>query len=266
MTGWVEFLNDDLTSISDQRAKEIGKLVTEKIVVVLRKQSLTVEDELKFAKSCGKVQSTAGEKGKHLSIADGVLRVTGKKNEYGEEGLFGHKAALDWHANQPSNVNRMPLIWLYGVEGTAGSRTSWINMIEAHKDLPNDLAEEIKDIEITLGYKRGSYSPSTFFKEHHHKDRPFKIVQTNTAGQTGLYFPFLQIFGMKGLGEEKFVELMEKLKSHVLQEKYIYHHNWQDGDVVISEQWLSVHKRWAFQKMDERVLHRIAFDYSKIDK
>lgn len=265
MTHWVETLSDNLANISDERAREIGKLVTEKMVVVLRNQNLTVEDELNFARRCGNVASTAGEKGKHLSIADGVIRVTGKKNKYGEEGLFGHKAALDWHCNQPSN-NRMPLIWLYGAEGTAASRTSWLNMVEAYKELPKDLYQEIKDIKITLGYKVGSYSTNKVFEEHHDTDNAFKIVQTNTAGYTGLYFPFLQIFGMKGVSENKFTELMEKLKAHVLQEKYMYHHDWQDGDVVISEQWLSLHKRWAFQKMEERVLHRIAFDYSHIYK
>ena len=52
---------------------------------------------------------------------------------------------------------------------------------------------------ITLGYKVDSYSPSKFFKEHHAKDRPFKLVNTNDACKTGLYFHFLQVFG--GLSE-----------------------------------------------------------------
>ena len=43
-----------------------------------------------------------------------------------------------------------------------------------------------------------------------------------------------------------------------------YDHYWEDGDVVISEQWLSIHKRWEFKRMSERILHRIAFDYSKV--
>ena len=36
------------------------------------------------------------------------------------------------------------------------------------------------------------------------------------------------------------------------------------GDIVLSEQWLSIHKRHEFNNMKERVLHRIAFDYSKL--
>ena len=85
-------------------------------------------------------------------------------------------------------------------------------------------------------------------------------MHTNDAGLTGLYFPFLQIFG--GLEPD----LFETLKNHVLKEEFVYHHDWEDGDVVISEQWLSIHKRWAFDKMDQRVLHRIGFDYSNARK
>ena len=57
---------------------------------------------------------------------------------------------------------------------------------------------------------------------------------------------------------------MKYITNHVTQEKYQYHHEWQDGDVVISEQWLSIHKRWRFEEMDKRLLHRIAFDYDRI--
>ena len=91
--------------------------------------------------------------------------MTGKKNEHGEEGLFGHTSALDWHANQASNENRVPLVWLYGVEGTEGSRTSWINNKLSYDRLPNDIKKEIQNKKITLGYKSGSYSSSKFFKE-----------------------------------------------------------------------------------------------------
>ena len=54
------------------------------------------------------------------------------------------------------------------------------------------------------------------------------------------------------------------LIEHVLQDKYRYDHHWKDGDVVISEQWLTIHKRHTFERMDKRILHRIAFDYEKV--
>ena len=75
----------------------------------------------------------------------------------------------------------------------------------------------------------------------------------------------LKLFSFAIKYEEAFNYTMEKLKSHVLKDKYRYDHDWDDGDIVLSEQWLSIHKRWQFENMKQRVLHRIAFDYSKVD-
>tara|TARA_B100002019_G_scaffold152542_1_gene131505 strand:- start:6086 stop:6922 length:837 start_codon:yes stop_codon:yes gene_type:complete len=269
---WVVSIEDfDIRTATEYEAKEIGKHILSNMVVVLRGQELTPEQEVEFCSKIGTCQyiidpskPVEGQRTEHLAVGNHILRVTGQKNDKGEEGLFGHTSALDWHANQASNYERDPLIWLYGVEGTAGSKTSWINNIESYKALPEEVKEEIKDITITLGYKSGSYSPSKFFVEHHSEDKPFKLVHTNDAGHTGLYFPFLQIFGMPGKTEEQFKDLMGRLTEHVLQPQFCYDHEWQDGDIVLSEQWLSIHKRWAFDKMDERILHRIAFNYDKL--
>jgi|694.fasta_scaffold139033_3 taurine dioxygenase len=264
--GWTVFINENLNDLSDQEIIEIGKLVVKNMVVVFKNQKLTPEQELNFCSKIGKYQYYPPdvERIKHIRVNDGILRVTGKKNEYGEEGLFGHKAALDWHANQPSNKQRSPLIWLYGVEGTKGSRTSWINNIRSYEDLPSDIKEKINNIKVYCGYKVGSYSNSRFFIEHIDKDNPVNLVQINKEGNKGLFFPFLQIFGFENYEEKEFKEIMNLLTDHILQEKYVYHHDWEDGDIVISEQWLSIHKRWPFEDMANRVLHRIAFDYSKI--
>ena len=258
LNNWAIKISDiDIKNLSKEQAQQIGRMVISNLVVVIKNQNLSEQDQLDFCDKIGDYQKSAHEKSKHIHLTNGILRVTGQKNQHGEEGLFGHTSALDWHANQASNKERKPLVWLYGVQGTKGSRTSWINNKLSYDKLPQDIKEKIKDKKITLGYKSGSYSPSKFFNDHHHEHVPFNLVHTNDAGLTGLYFPFLQIFG--GLEDD----LFETLKQHVLKDEFVYHHDWEDGDVVMSEQWLSIHKRWAFDKMDKRVLHRIGFDYSK---
>ena len=260
----IEVQDIDIKSATEKEAIDIAKMTISNMVVVIKNQKLTPDDEINFCQKIGNYQSTNNDRAKHINVRDGVLRVTGQKNKHGEEGLFGHTSALDWHSNQASNKDRKPLIWLYAKEGTKGSKTSWISMIEAYNKMPSTLKEKIKDVQITLGYKIGSYSNSKFFKEHHHKNIPFNLVHTNDAGQTGMYFPFLQIFGMVGKTNEEFESLMAELKEFVLEDRFRYDHLWEDGDIVLSEQWLSIHKRWHFDDMEKRVLHRIAFDYAKL--
>lgn len=275
----INYLNDwaiqiedlDIRTATKKEVFEIGKLTLSNMVTVFKNQDLQPEDEVAFCSKLGKCQfiidptkPKEGQRTEHLAVGNHILRVTGQKNDKGEEGLFGHTSALDWHANQASNYEREPLIWLYGVEGTKGSKTSWLNNIASYEAMSDELKEEIKDVKITLGYKSGSYSPSKFFVEHHATDKPFNLVHTNDAGKTGLYFPYLQILGMVGKTEEQFKDLMGRLIEHVTQPQFIYDHHWEDGDIVLSEQWLSIHKRWAYEKMEERILHRIAFNYENL--
>jgi len=264
--GWTVIIDNDIKSLSDEEIQQVARLCVSNMVVVFKNQKLTPEEELRICSVIGDHQCYPAnfERLKHIRLNDGILRVTGKKNDQGEEGLFGHTSALDWHANQTSNKDRKPLIWLYGVEGTIGSRTSWINNIVSYENLPEDTKNKIKDIKLYCGYKTGKYSTSTFFVEHINKENLMNLVQTNKEGKTGLYFPFLQIFGFDSYDEKDFRSIMDELIPHVLKPEFCYHHDWEDGDIVISEQWLSIHKRWEFEHMDKRILHRIAFNYNKV--
>lgn len=263
----MRFAKYDLSKANESVAHAIAEEVLDHGVIVFRNQNLTPDDEVRFCQmigECQQLQNKPGERGEHIAVNDHIIRVTGEKNQHGEPGLFGHTSALDWHANQASSYDRAPLIWLHGVKDTVGSCTSWIDMRQAYEDLSDKDKKRINKLHITLGYKTGSYSESDFFIEHHATDKPFPLVYTNEAGKTGLYFPFLQIFGIVEYEQPQFEETMDWLKEHVLQDKYRYDHHWQDGDVVISEQWLTIHKRWECDNMENRVLHRIAFDYSKV--
>ena len=115
---WTVIVRGRIQDLTDYEVTKIGSAVMTQMVVVFKDQDLTPDEELAFCRKLGKVQSTTHERTKHISLQDGILRVTGEKDKHGEEGLFGHVSALDWHANQPSNKKRMPLIWLYGKKGT----------------------------------------------------------------------------------------------------------------------------------------------------
>lgn len=269
--GWTVFVEDlDLGQATDQEAQEIGRLVAENTVVVLRGQKLTPRQEVDFCARIGNMEDLEprkdhlGFKGYILPDSDyRILRVTGELDEHGRPGLFGHVSDLDWHANQTANPWRHPIVFLYGDKGTVGSRTSWINNILSYNDLPEEKKQAFKDIKMINGYKQGAYSECHFGKpvDINFTFQP-NLVHTNNAGKTGLFFPFLQIHQIVGMSEEESVAFINELKAHVLQEKYMFHHEWQDGDVVLAEQWLGIHKRWRFENIATRVLHRICLDFA----
>ena len=263
--GWTLLINDQIKDFSDEQLKFVHRLLLKNTLVVFKNQNLTPEEEIRIVRVIGDPISTIQDKRvDDTTIIPGIIRVTGKKNKDGIIGLFGHKSTLDWHANRCSSPERKPLIWMWGERGMVGSRTSFINNIVTYQDLSEEIKERIKDKKVICGYKTGTYSESVQFKEHINRNWPIPLVYTNDAKQVGLYFPYHQILEMENTSEEEFNELKQLLIDHVVQEKYIYHHDWEDHDLLISEQWLSIHKRWAFEKMEDRVLHRIAYDYSNL--
>ena len=265
--GWTLTIQEDIKSLSVTQLHEVAKLCNRHYVVIFRDQNLTIQDQMRIASSIGTVKLDHGKdeaEKERILIEPGVIRVTGELNANGDKGLFGHDDELDWHTHHANAVRRYPFVWLYAVKGSAGSRTSWINQEMAYNDLSEDTKRKLDTIKYASGYKVGSFSNMAVAKEKINYENPISLVHTNKEGKKGLYFPFQQVYDIvEGTTREEWQELHKLLKDHCTQEKYIYHHAWQDNDLVISEQWLSIHKRWSFNGMKNRLLHRIAFDYDK---
>jgi taurine dioxygenase len=272
--GWtIEIEELDLRQATDEEINTIGQLINTNTVVVLRDQHLTYQEEIDIANRFGPVRQMSDHKrydGYHVEGSDRyVLRVSGGLDDQGRPGLFGHEEDLDWHCNDSAHDNRKPLIWLYGVSGTLGSKTSWINNILSYEALQQEDSEffnQIKNYQVVCGYELGRYSPIQMNDDAKAINPYFtpNIVHTNIAGKTGFYFSPLQVFYFVGMTEDESQPIIKKLQDHIIQERFMYHHDWQDNDLVLSEQWLGIHKRWYFEGIKQRTLHRIESDFSHI--
>lgn len=278
--GWTVILDDFnfATATQDDINQIACWLATNTLVVAHNQNHLTVDDELRIGGMFGNM--FRHDAIVHLPVYKSVMvpgsdnqinRVTGELDEHGNPGLFGHVDDLDWHCNRPGIPTRKPLVWLLGIKGTVGSKTSWTNNILAYDDLTDDVKNNIKDLKMVCGWKKGNYSEFDFGKAKGGVTEDFNevytpnIVHTNNGGKTGLFFPFLQFRNFVGYTEQESIEMLAPLRDHLLQDKYCYHHDWQDGDVILSEQWLGIHKRWKFDGMPTRVLHRIEVDFANTD-
>ena len=276
--GWTIQIEDlDLRRATDAEINTIGQLINTNTVVVLRDQYLTFKDEMNISGRFGYIRQMP-------EIPDGsafggfyvegsnryVVRVSGALDDHGRPGLFGHVTDLDWHCNDSAHDNRKPLIWLYSISGSVGSRTSFINNILSYETLQKEDPEffnQIKDLKVVCGYETGRYSPIKLNDKDKSVNPYFtpNIVHTNIAGKTGFYFSPLQVFYFVGMSEDESRPILEKLRDHIVQERFMYHHDWRDNDLLLSEQWLGIHKRWKFEGIGQRTLHRIegAFDHIK---
>lgn len=287
--GWTVLLGDfDFANATQAQANEIAKLISTNIAVVAqgpKVEAMTAEDEVRFCSMIGNMaemkQNTTF--GKSLAYgSDETLRkfhrVTGELNEEGHPGLFGHKEALEWHNNNPWDVTRKPIVWLRTIKGALGSRTSWTNHILAYEDMKKEDPEFVAELEAKkyrIVYGRHVSKVSHMFEYWHkqgfvdaleisYEKDALPLVFTNESGAKGFFCSFPSAYHIFGLTSEESFPILNKVWNFCMRDKYRYDHYWQDGqsEVIISEQWLSVHKRFDFDGMDNRVLRRGVFDYA----
>jgi alpha-ketoglutarate-dependent taurine dioxygenase len=88
------------------------------------------------------------------------------------------------------------------------------------------------------------------------------IEQTNAGGVKGLYLYTTNDCEIPGDDTTLFTDLQD----YLFQEKFIYHHDWSIGDIVLSDQLLTMHRRRqeADEIFENRVLNRITFRITNV--
>ena len=194
-----------------------------------------------------------------------VQRVTGKKINGKFSGIFS-TGKLDWHANL-NGLNRADGVALQGYKHCEQTSTSFLNGSMALDYMDLDLLDEIEDL-----YAEYEYAPEVWaeglpedqlkrMKQNSGKYR-MKLVQENCAGVKGLYF----YTNNKCRVVTPTDNLYTQLYDHMFQEKFMYQHWWEPGDIVLMDQLLTLHKRDQNDPeiLAERVLHRITFRLSNV--
>ena len=276
--GWTVILDDfDFSQASQDDINFISNLISTNTLVVAKKQKLSIQDHIRITKMFSDPVVLFPDVNNPLykrtvvPDTDGlILRVGGELNEDGETGIAESVAEVIWHSDPHWPDLKCMLILLLARKGTSNSKTSWINNIASYNDLDQETKQQLSSLKAILltgidfnkdlsfidkyGLLR---PPSNGFNKKH-----IPIVQTNIAGVTGLYFPFNQIHMFEGMTEAESKNLIKRITNHVTQEKYCYHHEWDDGDVVITDQRFGIHMRHSCEHISSRLLHRSLFDYA----
>jgi len=192
-----------------------------------------------------------------------VQRVTGKKKKGKFTGIFG-TGKLDWHANL-NGPDRADGVALQGWEHCENTSTSFLNTNLAYNDLDPDMLDEIKDLYCEYEYAPEVWAeglPEDQLRRMKQNSNKYKmwLIQENLKGVKGLYFYTNN--RCKLICPDQ--SLYNEIHDHLFQDKYIYQHWWEPGDIVLMDQLLTLHKRDQndTEILQKRVLHRITFRIS----
>jgi len=277
----VQITNIDIGSLSTNDIEQIKDCLYKHLVVVIKHQSKSGYDYTKFIEQLGKVSnynqmvySDNGEESEHTAVETDkwikpaheypVQRVTGKKNSKNNiSGIFG-TGILDWHANL-NGLDRADGVALQGFQDCENTSTSFLNTNLAYLEMSNELKAAVEGV-----YAEYEYAPEVWAKGLPERQLNYMmankskykmwLVQKNIKGVEGIYFYTNN--RCKIITEDN--TLYDKLYDHIFQEKYIYQHMWEPGDIVLMDQLLTLHKRDQNDPeiLQKRILHRITFKIS----
>ena len=263
----LEITNISIDDLDKNDYLLIKELYYKHDIVVIRQPST---NPLNFAKLCASIGKLCNESFDPFSF-DGppaetpAQRVSGIRNGGDKAiGIFG-TGKLDWHCNM-NGPNRAPGVGLLAVSGVEGSITSWMSTVPAYREAPIEIKQRMSNLVGHFHYNPDKWAPGMEewqregMLEVARRDGPYtmNLLQKTPSGETGIYFHFLNDCNFPTDPEMHSV-LMEFL----FQEKYIYHHHWQTGDIVLSNQVVTLHKRQT-DDVSNRLLYRYTYKHAPI--
>jgi len=244
-----------------------------------------------FGKMLGKYSAERGPDGLPVNIDDvdrrmveegyrivngiehlpGMSRVTGKRDEQGNAtGMFAD-GELDWHCNNQGAARRAPGVGLLGWEGATGSRTEFLNTADAYQALSPEWQRTCDELVAVHRFMPGAIAPGVSdvqerllkFTMCPDDDTEIPLVVESPAGIKGLHFAFTSIYQFKGMSQAESDETVQFLKNHIMRDEYIYGHDWVDGDMLLFDNTITLHRR-PTKDCSKRLMYRMAFNYDRL--
>ena len=235
-------------------------------VILFRDQDLDVTQFLDFARLFGEIdmpRKTRIDNDPWIPEHPEIIVVSNLKDEKGEAlGALGAGEAF-WHADM-TYLDEVPLASLLRALEIpeSGGDTSFSNQIMAFETMPADLAARIEDRVLVHDHVHNSTGAVTPNWEE--QDSPLDTpgarhpiaVRHHATGRKHLMLGRRPHALVAGMELEESEDLLDALWAHATQGKFAWRHVWRPGDLIIWDNWSTMHHRDAFDTAARRVMHR----------
>ena len=260
----------DLTKeLSADVVRQIQDAWNEHLVLVFRGQTLSQEDQLRFAKHFGPLAQRKKAPEQLRDRAEGVLQidphvllVSNKMIDGVPVGAFGD-GEMWYHIDSGYSERPYAYTFLYGVElPSSGGDTLFSNMYKAYAALPDSLRQKIagrKALHVHEYKRNEKVTVSTDLSNTPHWYHPVVISHPKT-GRPSLFVDRLMTARIEGVSQAESDDILAKLYEIGEREEFVYAHKWQLGDFVMWDNLATIHARTYFPKEETRLLRRCTVD------
>jgi taurine dioxygenase len=151
----------------------------------------------------------------------------------------------------------MPFRFLYCVKTADDetSVTSWFDQCWLYNNIPEDLRAYVETLEANFKapYKTWWYDNTI----------PF-VLADPIDGKKAVSLQKMFFRHFKGLGKVESDAIVDQLLKIALAEENVYRHEWAVGDLILSNNYNTAHKREAMLTKQERTLWRTTFQIPEL--
>ncbi|MCC2098620.1 MAG: TauD/TfdA family dioxygenase [Hyphomicrobiales bacterium] len=257
----------DLSKPVDEATRTaINKALDDNIVIVFRGQTLDEAQQLKAAEILGKValrRRPVSGPGPGGEFDTPFMMVTNIVKDGKPIGSFGD-GEMWFHHDTSYYPEPHRATLLYAMELTStGGETRFSNMYEAYNRIPGELRDKLEGRRVLQihDYKRRERLDldAIDIAKVRHKEQPVFITHPNT-GRKALYISRLMSARIEGLTREESESALNRLFDISEDPEIIYEHHWQLGDLVVWDNWCSIHARNDFPRDEPRLMRRLTIE------
>jgi taurine dioxygenase len=255
--------------LGEHAVRSIKQAWNRHLVLVFRGQTLSQDDQLRFASYFGDLgvrkkapealrnrnEGTVQEANKD---ADKVLLVTNIKVDGKPIGAFG-EGEFWFHIDSGYSERPYKYTFLYALElPSRGGNTMFANMYKAYDAVPPALKEKLKGkkaLHIHEYNRAKQASSSGDIRGIPHHFHPIFITHPDT-GQKTLFVDRLMTTRIEGMSQPESDAVLNELYDLGERREFIFEHEWQLGDFLMWDNRCTIHARTDFPKEERRLLRR----------
>jgi taurine dioxygenase len=254
-----EALGIDLSNPLDVKTFAwIEEAFAEHPVLVFREQNLGPAELAAFGRRFGKPKIHSLVDYRHNDYPE-VSWLTNVDKE-GKIDWFGVKRATDWHTDSPyeEDLPRLAILHAKEVPSSKGG-TMLADMRAAYDALDDGMKQRLAGMVGLHGRHDGPAGMRLYEgdpeqrldRDYPEKARP-AICAHPITGRPILFVNPLHTHGFVGMERDEAWHLIEELAAHSTQDRFVYYHSWRVGDVLIWDEWATMHRGAGDYRPDER--------------
>ncbi len=259
----VEIMNVDLASADEETLKAIIDTFHRNGVMLIRNQHLTPDELSAFTASFGELESNIL---KQFTVPDHPeIYILSNKVVDGKP-IGAHFDGVTWHTDATYLERPAMTTLLYGIEVPPEEGDTLIaDAVGAFNALPMETKTKIDGLQVLHSYR---YFTETReygrrqLTEQEKLDTPdvvHPLIRKHPVdGRKALFLSTGAMQRVLGMPDEEGRALIKKLADFVTQDRFIYRHKWQVGDILMWDDRCTVHRATFYDdKKYTRVMYRL---------